>query len=613
MSSNSHFKEHSQIMNKTKLSAVFGTLIFLNVSALADSNTHPANSKASANTGFEYQVLLAGGGLATCSSMVQKNCHDLSFSQNAKTETVYSITPEKIKKLTDAEIFRKQSDSIKLKLNTVFSHFYANPVSETTNLRRTFESAEVKHNGESFNAGDYFNNLPNTIYYAIGDYFEIQDTRIEEVDLAQNKSDKVVEIYTSFVKSARHKRDNEDKSTPVKIGVMTSSSRDPFSVSDFYKGVFEKAAQQVLEPGDFEVVWIPLDKSLNEAIRMQAQGFNGCERLNEVRADNQTFNRDFAYPQFHQLQTTVCDNPEKLTEMVSSLHGLFINGGDQSLTRGALTQPDGQPNQWLDIIHRKLAANTLVIGGTSAGTAVQGGGIFENRQVPMVSSGDSEVAFLRGAFPLPPPPFGCEKDQSCLYGLIEDDLTYNPMGGIGTFDLGITDTHFSERDREPRLALLALATKTRFGFGVDEATALAVYTSGKGNKHMHVIGEGGVFIVDTDAAIYKSQAGKNQIVALSHFINDGDKANYIADERQLNIVFGATSELLSESTRLVPVHKGTWRRQVASQCGSKTFHRWHDMKIAFVVNPTGETQYAANNSSQFPTCSYSNLIFGMEN
>ena len=57
------------------------------------------------------------------------------------------------------------------------------------------------------------------------------------------------------------------------------------------------------------------------------------------------------------------------------------------------------------------------------------------------------------------------------------DLTYRAGGGSGLFNIGILDTHFSERDREARLALLTAYTGTRFGFGVDEATALMVNTT----------------------------------------------------------------------------------------------------------------------------------------
>ena len=77
-----------------------------------------------------------------------------------------------------------------------------------------------------------------------------------------------------------------------------------------------------------------------------------------------------------------------------------------------------------------------------------------------------------------------------------DALTYDKQGGLGSFDFGILDTHFSERGRTPRLAVLMQATKQKFGFGVDETTALKVE---KSTGKMSVIGKEGVVVLQNTA------------------------------------------------------------------------------------------------------------------
>ena len=101
------------------------------------------------------------------------------------------------------------------------------------------------------------------------------------------------------------------------------------------------------------------------------------------------------------------------------------------------------------------------------------------------------------------------RKNTCPPGLLEDDLTYDAKGGLALFPLGILDTHFAARDRHGRLAQLLIDSQTRFGFGVDETTALVVGSTGQGWR-LRTLGEGVVWIFDakapTDASKLAGQA-----------------------------------------------------------------------------------------------------------
>lgn len=590
----------NQIVHFLKTNTIFALLL---VVALHFSNS----AQAAGNSEVSYNLLLAGGGLKTCSSMSVSSCKKDSFSDFAKRANQYHFSSGSIEKFKQSQVFKNQNEIIKSRFNTILEHFYASPVTISGGVREIAQEFEKHATG--FSGIDFVYDLPNDIYYALQDFFETKSERREEVNLRENKSTKVAQIYTDFVTQANLKRASSDEH--LKIGVLTTSSRDAFASADFYQAAFENAARLVLPNEKVIVEWIPLDESVSYAIQMKQKGFDLCKQLDSLKAQRLVFNRQVAFPSKSKLQAEICEKPDSLIATFQSLHGLFINGGDQSKTLNTLVAQDGKDTRWLTIVKTKLRQNSLILGGTSAGTAVQAGGIFNYRQIPMISSGDSEVAFIRGGFALPPPPFGCEKDKNCPHGLLEDDLTFNPRGGLGTFTLGITDTHFSERDREARLALLSMQTKTRFGFGVDEATALFV-AQGNNDTQMKIVGEGGVFITDVQNGIYKTQAGKNQIVGLSHYLTDGDSIQFDSQTQELVFSFATDKQRINETMSVKAPDKGKWRKQVYQHCGTTSFHRWSDMKIAFLVNPSQETQFFANiDNAQH--CSYVNLLFGMEN
>ena len=76
------------------------------------------------------------------------------------------------------------------------------------------------------------------------------------------------------------------------------------------------------------------------------------------------------------------------------------------------------------------------------------------------------------------------------------NLTYDPLGGLGILQNVMIDAHFSDKGRQGRLTRLLAHTSTQRAVGVDEDTALdCVYQ--EGDLQCQVIGSRGVWLLDT--------------------------------------------------------------------------------------------------------------------
>ena len=286
---------------------------------------------------------------------------------------------------------------------------------------------------------------------------------LEVVDFNASKNTAAKAIYLQFVamaKSAHLARTGKSVQRP-RIGILTSAASDPFDPVDFYLGAFEQAGAKAQ--------WLPLDAAVRASFGKTSFGKN-CDAIAGARtALTGALDRAEIYPDLARIQRSFCLDRSQLGKILADLDGLFFNGGDQSLSKA--TWFDGaQPIAEFAQLQARVKARTLAIGGTSAGTAVMSA-------AAMITNGTSAVALKRGAKARPAPPLDCSLKRSCPTGLIEDDLTYERSGGLGLFALGILDTHFAARDRQGRLAQLLIDSGTRFGFGVDETTALIVAES----------------------------------------------------------------------------------------------------------------------------------------
>ncbi|MCC5824851.1 cyanophycinase [Alkalimonas sp.] len=337
--------------------------------------------------------------------------------------------------------------------------------------------------------------------------------QVEQVALLQSKDPFSRDLILDFVRQAAQLSGKEQP----EVLVVTASSRNPFAAVDFYLELFTQAGAKVR--------WLPIHAAYQQAQRLGAE--SGCAQL------------DTLFEQYHGLTEPGKEHPnlmvyqqqfcqfgsEHSVALIDAADAIFFNGGDQSMTLQALRGLDGAATPELTAIERGLKAGTLLVGGTSAGTAVMSGS--EPAAVPMITNGDSRYALAFGAHAVEPPERDCAEHGTCPAGLHESSLTYKAEGGAALFPWGILDTHFSERGREGRLLELALATDTRFGFGVDEATALWVYVpkAGSDDVWFEVQGRGGVFILDLSTAQQDQKAdGKRVRQVVTHYLTHGDKA-----------------------------------------------------------------------------------------
>lgn len=178
--------------------------------------------------------------------------------------------------------------------------------------------------------------------------------------------------------------------------------------------------------------------------------------------------------------------------LVEEYGSVFFTGGNQIFIANALA-PNGNSTPLLDKL-RQINAKGGLIAGSSAGAAMMSS--------QMIVGGTSLEATSYGLVTHP--------DQ---IGLLLDQ-------GLDFFKLGIVDQHFIKRGRFGRLLVALLNSKTRYGFGIDENTALFVSGS-----HAWVTGEYGVFILDTER-VQVDANGDVENIQFS-YLDDGDALDLI--------------------------------------------------------------------------------------
>lgn len=554
--------------------------------------------------GTRYDLLLAGGGLKTCSSMSTANCQKNSFDDRQLGKLLYRIEDRAVQKLRTTSAYLELSVTERVNIDSILTNInakFAGQIVERQQLRELFDAI-----GQLA----WFRALPDPFYFALLDSLEMRqldaqgNRKRELVALQQTKNKASIEIYQTFVEQARL-RMTKEQAKPV-IAVVTASSRDPFEVADFYLSVFEQAGA--------EVIWLPLDQSFQQARDFQNNGFNGCQQLSNIRARNLSFHRRDIYPERVEKQKRYCEIPALMLQDIKSAQGIFFNGGDQSLTLAALKYSDGSDSAELTLIKSRLEQGALIIGGTSAGTAVQAGGVFAQRPIAMITNGHSEQSLSRGAFAVPAPSQRCQAGKACNQALQKDDLTYLGNGGTGLFQLGMLDTHFSERDRETRLAVFATQTNQRHAFGVDEATALlSHYDKTEQKWSLEVMGQGGVFIVDRQISssrrfngMHEGTSNGYELSGLSHYLNDGDKATYDLSQRKWQFAF--SGEILSAKKPMNAPESGEWRNRISAGCGSRNLISWNMFANQYLLKASDDTVFSQHGSNY---CSYSRLPFAI--
>ena len=481
----------------------------------------------------EYSMVLVGGGLHTCSSQGRASCQDNpQFPAQAKTAESYAISVPRIIEIVQSPVWpasraeqRQQTQAI---LSQLLLDFGPAGMSEDELLQR-WRVTKVTQQDQTISGETLYQQLSELELNLILDLLQQpktdakQQRQREVASLAQTKDKFSVEVYEKISELAEKVRQKPGK--PL-ILVVTASSRDPLSAVDFYLSAFGQTGAVVQ--------WLPLNAAYQAAQQQKTAGKASCQQLPQYLADiHGSYGRATVYPDLMQQLTEFCQQgPAHAVAQIQQADAIFFNGGDQSLTLQALRLADGSPSPELQAITARMQAGKLIVAGTSAGTAVQSGGnlgpLFARQQVPMISNGSSRQALQTGAVAAAAPLAGCEKNHSCPAALAEDQLTYRAQGGLGLFPFGVMDTHFSERGREARLVRLLSDTQTRYGFGVDEATALLVSfdPAQPTNARFGVIGAAGVYIADLASAKATGSGADWQINQVrTHYLSREDKAS----------------------------------------------------------------------------------------
>ncbi len=423
------------------------------------------------------EFFLAGGALRTCSDLAPASCRAPPAGGNARAPSQYRVDGGGISRALDPLLWRGRSDAPgRVALAAMLSSVRREQPWE----RAALEDALDRHCPRSDCMGDAatpWRRLLADERAAILSALELPQLdegvrRRERSHLAQSRQQAGVDVLRAFVAAAAKRSPGQRP----RIIVVTASAGDPFDPVDFYLDAFRELGARAQ--------WWPVDAALNAAA---LQG-GDCDQLDTLRREHLRLSaRDAVYPDLGALQWRACQDPmtASLPELVE---GIFFAGGDQWLHRRAFFDRDDQPNAWLLSLRKASAAGTLVVGGTSAGTAVQGG-------AAMLSNGDSAQALRAGALARAPMDAGCGDARRCADGLSEDSLTYWPAGGLGLLPGWTMDTHFSERGRELRLLTLMHAAQVPLAAGVDETSALHVTGTGAAMT-LETLGASGAWIFE---------------------------------------------------------------------------------------------------------------------
>ena len=444
------------------------------------------------------ELFLAGGALRTCSDLAPASCRAPPGGDRARAPSRYRVDDGGVSRALDPLLWAGRTQAPdRIALAAMLSGVRREQPWE----RRALEDALDRHCPRSDCSGDDdtpWRRLLADERAAILSALEepqVDDgvRRRERAHLADSASQAGVQVLRAFVAAAAVRADG----ARPRIAVVTASASDPFDPVDFYLDALRELGA--------DAQWWPVDAALNAAV---LQG-GGCGRLDALRREHLKLSgRDRVYPDLGALQWRACLDPQATAAVPGSVQGVFFAGGDQWLHRRAFFDRDDQPNAWLLALRKSAASGTLVVGGTSAGTAVQGG-------AAMLSNGTSAQALRRGALARLPMDAGCGAARRCSDGLSEDSLTYWPAGGLGLLPDWTMDTHFSERARELRLLTLMHDAQVPLAAGVDETSALHVVGTGAEATYQ-ALGENGVWIFERLA-----EDGPHTRAARVHYLAPG--------------------------------------------------------------------------------------------
>ncbi|WP_419571207.1 cyanophycinase [Rheinheimera sp.] len=478
----------AELRTKALCSAVL-MLCGLPLLATAHFSTGPVSAEPQAGASNPGKELwLFGGGEPICSSV---ELHKCAKAKTAEAQAYF----ERTQALREKQFMVSSTALTQWQQSTL----WPGPATRRQQLKAALLAKLQSVQGKVIGEADWYRTLDSLDL--TGDEHSLLDDWFEQRPQLADGSTQTMQVYfagtelyvqqmfLAFVASGRERavqRRGQSVEKP-RLVLITASSYNVFEWVDYYRQLFSAAGA--------EVQWLPIEPALVQDGR--------CDQLDQQRLVwNGQYQRAARYPELAAYQQQFCRQPAKQLELMQSADLVFINGGDQSLTMRSLQLADGQWTELAAMLHRRLAEG-VPLGGSSAGTAVQSG--RSGSTIPMISGGSTETALLHGTLAVAADRPLCALFDHCNPVLQQDRLTYKADGGLRSFTLGITDTHFREREREGRLLRLVMDTKAPAGAGVDEATVLRANFSSDLKASLSVMGHGGVWLVLPENSMQQQQ------------------------------------------------------------------------------------------------------------
>jgi len=467
-------------------------LVLLPLCVLASGQTRSADGAVDSTPEHSAQTLiLAGGALPMCSDLAPRACVSAPGSMpDSRTLPLYRIGPEALSHGRFADSLGAARDELSQPLVRMLNHVSeqtrGQPIKADALEEILFTYCADAETGKACPHAQRSPWLRLTDAERVGLLTRLElpqidtagERRRERAYPTQSREAHGSVVLASVVEAASARSGGDAPRVPPRVLIVTASALDPMEAVDFYRSAFTELGARA--------EWLPLDAALARAIES-----DDCDLIGHRRSVLGLHQRELVYPDLHAEQQQACAQPASLSARIASAQAVFFAGGDQWRLRQAFVRADGSALPWLDALRAAHARGDLVVGGTSAGAAVQSA-------AAMLTNGSPGSALREPGRPAAPPEPGCARAGLCS-DADEQRLSYWAEGGLGLAADAIVDTHFSERAREPRLLRLLAQTGARIGYGADEASALRIDSQGETRSVQAIGREGGwVFLRDTD-------------------------------------------------------------------------------------------------------------------
>jgi|JI7StandDraft_1071085.scaffolds.fasta_scaffold00786_15 cyanophycinase-like exopeptidase len=493
-----------ELMKLTKgLGSIIALLLATSQIAAADTNKMP-----------EFSLMLMGGAVNLCGSAQPSQCVTKANVENASSGRQFMIEDRFVEIIGKSVIWQGDRADVGAQLQAMLKFLQkklAGSVVSERELTRLFRSSEVEFKGQFMSGRELYGRLTELERDFLLDQLEVMAARGKsevrlkvKADPLQSRDQQSLKLMQDFVGQAQK---ISGKRKP-RIMLITAAARDPYASVDFYLETFGALGA--------EASFLPINAAYQAAKRSPVGLDVACKDfLTHLTKEQPVYQRGRVYPDLIEQQRQMCRlGINRVLDEIKQTDAIFIDGDDAELARKAFLNPDGSDTEELALIRSMFVRGKVVIASSQAASAAMVGGSFDNKSTPMLTGGDSQTALLEGAV-----------DAT---NANPDQLTFNGKGGLAFFSYGVVDTQFSEKARHGRLLRLVLQQGLRFGFGIDDGTALLVgfdKPNQLADARFSVSGKGGVFVAETNADTRFSAPVMQNVQ--SHYFTSGDRFNLI--------------------------------------------------------------------------------------